>query len=114
GLVSATTENKWSPWFIIRDPHYGIPINVLLPRKVREFLVLRVFKLDNKLEDWHWFGSLGEVSNLFKKHGIDMETFDDLKDREFYKLKCNSYGIFSSLLKKIYKTMIIYGVGKKV
>jgi ubiquinone/menaquinone biosynthesis C-methylase UbiE len=46
GKCYFTAERRISPFFIIKDPHSGLPFIILLPRKLREWLIVKVFRRD--------------------------------------------------------------------
>jgi SAM-dependent methyltransferase len=78
GLVCLQTGYRYDWKNIRRDPHYGLPLVVLLPRWLRELVVVRLTRRNPELEDHYWFKSYREVWNSFAARGIVLHHEADL------------------------------------
>lgn len=97
GILSITAPNKYSPFQILSDSHYGLFGISVLPRKISEFIVVKVMKI-SKIYD------VGFLPSLFS-------LIHDLKDARFINIKDVSGNwyikkINSRLIKKALKLII--------
>lgn len=117
GICFFCTENKYSPVFLIGDPHYGIPLLTLFPRFIRNFIIVDILKRSKVLDDYHWFGSVKEIGNIFKKNGLKYSSYYEYKNKHYEILK-NKNKLFRlllkiSFLKTLYMNIILSGVAIK-
>ncbi len=73
GLVFIETHNRFSPEIILSDPHSGLPLVVLLPKRVADSVVRRWSGLENSL--FYNATYLGLVKKL-DKNGIEIFFVD--------------------------------------
>jgi SAM-dependent methyltransferase len=78
GLVCLQTGYRYDWKNIRRDPHYGLPLVVLLPRWLRELIVVKLTRRNPELEDHYWFKSYREVFDCFARRGIVLHHEGDL------------------------------------
>jgi SAM-dependent methyltransferase len=78
GLVCLQTGYRYDWKNIRRDPHYGLPLVVLLPRWLRELLVVRLIRRNPELEDFYWFKSYREVFDCFARRGLVLHHEGDV------------------------------------
>ncbi len=72
GLVCLQTGYRYDWKNIRRDPHYGLPLVVLLPRWLRELVVVRLTRRNPQLEDHYWFKSYREVCRELARRRITL------------------------------------------
>jgi len=109
GNIFVGSERRWFPLFILWNPHDGAPFTILLPRTIRKFIDEKILK--KPCLDYKWFSFFFEISNEFKKHNVDMNVFDYIKDEGFDRLKKNF--MFPEVLRGCYKLMMLHGLGVK-
>ena len=70
GLLYLSTPNRWSPFNVISDPHWGVPVVAMLPRTAVRRIIHRILRLDTRQrQDWpalfsyqcfmRWIGQAG-------------------------------------------------------
>jgi len=77
GIVCLTIATKFNWNNIKRDPHYGLFGIILLPRFLREFIVVKLTKRNPTLDDYLWIRSYGKAFQMFKERGILLQQFSD-------------------------------------
>jgi SAM-dependent methyltransferase len=78
GLVCLQTGFRYDWKNIRRDPHYGLPFVVLLPRWLRRLVVVHLTRRNPELEDHYWFKSYREVFDCFVRRGIVLHREQDV------------------------------------
>lgn len=82
-----------------------MPFTILLPRKARAFIDKKI--LNKPSLDYHFFSRSSELIEEFRKRGVHMKAFDDVKRERFKETK------FPKFLWRIYNLMFITLLGKK-
>jgi SAM-dependent methyltransferase len=118
GICYFSTENKKSPVFLVADPHYGLPLMTLLPRRLREFFVVRMTKRATSLDDYRWFGSVREIEGLFRRWGCRVDAYCEPK-KPHYEALASRGALFRFLcaipgMRAMYMNIILTGVAVKV
>ena len=72
GIVLVRADYRLDRRNIRNDPHYGLPLIILLPRFLRKIFVCNIFRRSIELEDYYWVKNYKEVERLFKR--VNMKT----------------------------------------
>jgi len=105
GHIFFSTERRWFPYFIWKDPHNDKPFVILLPKPMRDFIQSRILGLP--ILDYHFFSRASEIKKEFKKYGVIMKDFDNIKRENFNKKN------FPKWSWHIYNLMFIQLLGEK-
>lgn len=72
GIVLVRADYRLDMRNIRKDPHYGLPLIILLPLFLRKIVVCNLFRRSTELEDYYWVKNYKEVERLFKR--VNMKT----------------------------------------
>jgi len=76
GIVIGRADYKYDRTNIRKDPHYGLPLIILLPRFLRKIAVINLSKRSTTLDDFTWAKNFGEIRKRFHETGLDVYQFD--------------------------------------
>jgi SAM-dependent methyltransferase len=83
GVLIFRNQYALRPDVLRRDPHYGVPLVVLLPRFLRRWIVVDRLKRAPELEDFKWFKTFGGLRRFARRNGIEVAPLDPSLTRDF-------------------------------
>lgn len=66
GFVIGRADYKYNIRNIMADPHYGLPLIILMPRLFRKVIVVNIFKRSYWLDDVVWAKNFNDIYSRFK------------------------------------------------
>ena len=75
GIVLMRVAYRLDMRNIRKDPHYGLPFIILLPRFLRKIVVCNIFRRNVILKDYYWIKNYKEVERLFKQVNMKAQPF---------------------------------------
>ena len=67
GVFIFRTNYSFNPANIRKDPHYQTPLIILLPRFLRKFIIARIRKIAQDIEDFKWLKTYGSLRRFASK-----------------------------------------------
>lgn len=77
GIVIGRADYKYNWSNIKADPHYGLPLNILMPKWFRRWIVVNVTKRNYELDDIVWAKNFNDISNRFNKVKMSSYRWSD-------------------------------------
>lgn len=77
GFIVGRADFRYDKNNIKHDPHYGLPGIILLPRFLRELVVVHLTHRSNELDDIVWAKNLRDLEQRFGHEGADVYGFRD-------------------------------------
>lgn len=71
GILFLTTPNRFSIINVIADPHWGLPLVALMPRRVVGFVVHALLRREKRRDDFAALHSLSSLLRLFRQYRFD-------------------------------------------
>ncbi|CAG0995559.1 demethylmenaquinone methyltransferase / 2-methoxy-6-polyprenyl-1,4-benzoquinol methylase [Methanosarcinales archaeon] len=78
GYVLLRVDYRFDWNNIKKDPHYGLPYVILLPKRLRKILLCNILKKGTVLQDNYWIKNRNELKQLFDSVGMQLHDFYDL------------------------------------
>lgn len=89
GIVVGRADYKYTWSNIKADPHYGLPLNILMPRRFRRWIVVDVTKRNYELDDIVWAKNFRDIEKRFDGVGMSAYRWND--DFVSIKLPLNNF-----------------------
>lgn len=77
GIVVGRADYKYNWPNIKADPHYGLPLNILMPKWFRKWIVVDVTKRNYVLDDIVWAKNFKDIQKRFTKVGMEAHEWND-------------------------------------
>jgi ubiquinone/menaquinone biosynthesis C-methylase UbiE len=77
GIVVGRADYKYSWSNIKSDPHYGLPLNILMPKWFRRWVVVDVTKRNYELGESVWAKNFKDIEKRFDKVGMSTYRWND-------------------------------------
>lgn len=77
GYVLLRVDYRFDSKNIKKDPHYGLPYVILLPKRLRKILLCNILKKGTVLQDNYWIKNRKELQQLFNSVGMQLYDFYD-------------------------------------
>ena len=79
GVFIFRTNYSFNPANIRKDPHYQTPLIILLPRFLRKFIIARIRKIAQDIEDFKWLKTYGSLRRFASKCGLEVNLLEPEK-----------------------------------
>lgn len=77
GIVVGRADYKYAWLNIKSDPHYGLPLNILMPKWFRKWVVVDVTKRNHELDDIVWAKNFRDIEKRFDIVGMSAYRWND-------------------------------------
>jgi len=95
GVLYLSTPNRLSPLNLMFDPHWGLPLISVLPRKWVGFMITRIYRLEQWRPDFAELLSLFQLKRLLRQHGFAIRFVNKKVARQLFE---NPYSVVWSTL----------------
>ena len=79
GIFIFKTGYSFNPANIRKDPHYQTPLIILLPRFLRKYIIVKIRKIAQDIEDFKWFKTYGSLRRFASKCGLEVNLLEPEK-----------------------------------